>query len=346
MRRAGKTKNRLSIATRRIGWVARGLVMLWLSLWAAQAMAQDVRYLRVGTNPAGETHFVMGGLISSAISSPPGSPPCEKGGSCGVPGLIAVAIATSGNIATAQSIGEGRLDMGLVQADIAALALAGKPPFAKPLSDLRAVGRLYADQIHLVARRGANIRSPRDLRGKRVALGAKGSGTLVHAAAVLDAWGVKLADVRPQYLRSAQAVDAMAAGRLDAFFVIDAAPVPNIAELFRFYPITLVPLTGDGVDRLQKDNPLLKVTEIPAGAYDGLSGPVATLSVPVDLVASAKLPDDLIYKVTAALWHPAAVKQLSDGHPAGAHLSQGRAAQDTAVPLHPGAARFYQDGGR
>ncbi|MFA6021986.1 MAG: TAXI family TRAP transporter solute-binding subunit, partial [Rhodospirillales bacterium] len=89
------------------------------------AGAQELRFFQLGTGPTGETRFPVGGLIANAISNPPGSRECEKGGSCGVPGLVAVAKSTNGSIANVEAIGQKRLDAALVHADIAYWAYHG-----------------------------------------------------------------------------------------------------------------------------------------------------------------------------------------------------------------------------
>ena len=55
------------------------------------ASAQDMKFFRIGTGGAGGTYFPIGGLLANAISAPPGSTPCDQGGACGVPGLVAIA---------------------------------------------------------------------------------------------------------------------------------------------------------------------------------------------------------------------------------------------------------------
>ena len=79
----------------------------------AAAQAQDMKFFRIGTGGAGGTYFPIGGLIANAISNPPGSRPCDKGGSCGVPGLIAIAVSTNASVANMNAIHAGQLDAGL-----------------------------------------------------------------------------------------------------------------------------------------------------------------------------------------------------------------------------------------
>lgn len=321
------------------------LSLLFIELFApAPLAAQDLRYLKIGTGPPGESYFPVGGLIASVISNPPGSPPCERGGSCGVPNLIAVATVTSGSLANIEAIRDGRLDMALVQADVAMWAALGTPPFrGRAAGNLRAIANLYPSQIHLVARPDAHIQSLLDLKGKRVSLGEVDSGTLLHARQIIAAWNIKESEIKVQFLRSALAADAMSAGTLDAFFVIDRAPVPSVAELAKRQPIRLVPIAGDGAEKLQKADPLLTPSIIAGGLYEGAPDDVATLQLGISLVAAAELPDDLAWSITKALWHPTATTILAESLSQGTQVKLSTALSGLGVPLHPGAARFYRE---
>lgn len=310
------------------------------------AEADELRYLRIGTGPPGESYFPVGGLLAGALSKPPGTPPCEKGGSCGVPNLIAAASVTAGTLANIEAIRDGRQDVALVQSDVAAWAASGSPPFqGAPVGVLRSIANLYPAQMHLVARDDAGIGTPADLKGKRVSLGALGTGTLLHARQMLAAWRIRENDVKVQYLRSALAIDAMAAGTVDAFFVVDRAPVPSVVELSRRLPIHLVALAGDGAERFKKANPMLAPSHIPGGIYEGAPWDVATLEVGISLVTAADLPDDLVESLTRALWHPATIALLSENLSQASRISLSTALSGLGAPLHAGAERYYREKG-
>ena len=100
-------------------WLAFGMLTLSTSI------AQDVRFFRIGTGGVAGTYYPIGGLIASTISHPPGSRPCDKGGSCGVPGLIATAQSSNGSVANVEAIASGAVDSGFVQSDIAFWAYSG-----------------------------------------------------------------------------------------------------------------------------------------------------------------------------------------------------------------------------
>src|SRR3546814_13478564 len=86
------------------------------------ASAQNVSFFRIGTGSTAGPYFPIGGIIASAISSPPGSRDCVCGGSCGVSGLVAVAQSTRAAVANARQLPAGPLESGFVQSDIAYLA--------------------------------------------------------------------------------------------------------------------------------------------------------------------------------------------------------------------------------
>ena len=80
------------------------------------AQAQEMKFFRIGTGGAGGTYFPIGGLIANAISSPPGARSCAKGGTCGVPGLVAIAVSTNASVFNMNAVHAGNLEAGLAGA--------------------------------------------------------------------------------------------------------------------------------------------------------------------------------------------------------------------------------------
>ncbi|KGJ08237.1 hypothetical protein EQ718_09715 [Paracoccus versutus] len=89
------------------------------------ATAQEIAFFRIGTGGTAGTYYPIGGLIANAISNPPGSRACEEGGSCGVPGLVATALVTSGSVGNVKAIDGGSLEAGFSQSDVAYWAQTG-----------------------------------------------------------------------------------------------------------------------------------------------------------------------------------------------------------------------------
>ena len=308
--------------------------------------ADKITYFRIGTGATGGTYFPIGTIIANAISRPPASASCDRGGSCGVPGLIAVAQTTHGSVQNVKAIASGAFQSGLVQADIAWWAWKGKRQFSKsgPAKNLRVIANLYRERIHLVVRRESPIRSISGLRGKRVSLGEKDSGTLVHAQILLAAFGLSKWSVKPTHMTPTQAAQALANRKIDAFFLVAGYPAASIAALADRIPLRLVEVNGKQAVRLAKRHPFFAASTFPAGAYKGTTG-VATLSVGAQWLVAASIDEKLVYGITKALWHKRTMALLAKGHPQGKRIRLKQALEGVSLPLHPGAARYYREAG-
>jgi len=343
-----RVKPRRSLGPRVLATALAALVGLVAALAPpAPAVGEEVKFFRIGTGSTGGTYHPIGGLIASAISNPPGARPCDRGGACGPMGLIAVAQSTGGSVANVAAIRAGQLESGLAQADIAYWAHQGKQIFrgkGKKVESLRAIANLYPEAVHLVVRKDAKIAKIADLRGKRVSLGPRDSGTRVDAEIILRAHGITTRAIKAQYLAPGPSADALRDGTLDAIFLVAGPPAQAIVGLAGSTEISLIPIAGKKVEQLRKRYPFFSRGVIPAGAYQN-EQPIETLTVGAQWVVSAEVSEELVYAITRALWHKNARQMLDDGHPEGRNIKLETALKGLGVPLHPGAARYYRDAG-
>ncbi len=316
------------------------------ALATGRLAAQELTFFRIGTASTGGTYFPVGGIIASAISAPPGSRPCDEGGSCGVPGLVAVAQSTEGSVANVLGIANGLLESGLSQADIAYWAYNGEGIFADggPITSLRLIANLFPEAIHVVVRRDADIRSMADLKGKRVSIDKEGSGTRVDALLILEAFGLDETDIDAVGVTSGQAADMLRAGELDAFIFIAGTPANAVAELADSNLITLLPLQGPQVDALIERYPFFSHGRIESGTYLNV-GVTPTVTVAAQWLIAESVPAETVYQITRALWHPNTRRLLDNGHPKARLISLETALRARSVPIHPGAERYYEEVG-
>jgi len=308
----------------------------------------EQRFMRIGTGSTAGYYFPIGGLIANAISRPAGSRPCERGGSCGVPGLIAVAQSTGGSVDNVAGLANRTLDLALCQADIAYWARTGTAVYesAGPMPGLVALARLYNEKAHLVVRADSPLTRIEDLRGARVAVGARGSGTLVDARLLLLAHGLDDGDVEAVHDQPGPAADLLVAGEIDAFFFIGAAPVTVVKELAETTPVRLLPLNGPDITAMIGRHPYMTAGIIPGGVYAGISAPVSTVSVGAVLVTTEEaLDNDTAHAITRALWHPNTRPLLLAVATDAMMMTPAAAPHGTGIPLHPGAQRFYEEAG-
>ena len=311
------------------------------------AGAQEMSFFRIGTGGTAGTYYPIGGLLANAISAPPGSRACEDGGACGVPGLVASALAANGSVANVNAIEGGTLESGFAQGDVAAWAQTGTGIWeGKPAAEkLRAIVNLYPESIHLIASKESGIASVADLKGKRVSLDEPGSGTLVDAQIILQGAGLTEKDITPEYLKPDQAADRMKDGAMDAFFFVGGYPAGAIAELASQHEVVIVPIDGELADKITTDYKFFAKDSVPAGTYEGQEADVATISVGAQWITSADQPEELIYGITKALWNDNTRKQLDAGHAKGKVILEENALNGLGLPLHPGAERFYKEAG-
>ncbi len=312
---------------------------------AGRALGQETQFFRIGTGSVSGTYYPIGGLVADIISSPPGSRPCDRGGNCGVAGLVAIAQTSDGSLANIEAMLRGDHESGFAQSDIAYRAYVGEAPFdGRPMPNLRALANLYQESLHLVTHPTAGIASVRDLVGKRVSLDRQLSGTRADALLVLSAFGVSETQLTVEDVGPADAIDLMKAGELDAFFLVAGAPTAGITELTEDLGAGLVPIAGPEVSALIRDYPFFTYDLIPFGTYEGIPA-VETVSVGAQWLVTSALDDGLGYEIMRSFWRPQAREILDLGHPKGRDITIETALSGIAIPLHPGAERFYREAG-
>lgn len=310
------------------------------------ASAQEMRFFRIGTGSISGVYFPVGGLLGSIISSPPGSRPCESGGSCGVPGLVAVAQATLGSVANAEAIQSGELESALVQADVAYFAYKGLGPFAgkAPMTNLCAIANLYPEAAHVVVRADSPISTIGDLKGRRVSLDLAGSGTRAVALTILKGYGIDPGTLKQINSQIGPATDRIRNGRIDAFFFVGGFPAAALSRLARETKIRLLPVAGKAADAIRGRDPFMSTAHIPKGTYRNVDA-VDTIAVGAQWLVSDKVDANTVYGIVSALWHPSSLRLLEHSVPAASQIHLKNALKGLTVPLHPGAARYYRSVG-
>jgi TRAP transporter TAXI family solute receptor len=287
----------------------------------------------------------VGGIIANVISGPPGSMPCDLGGSCGVPGLIAAAVSTQGSLNNIQEMAAEKLDLALCQANIAHDAYTGAGLYAgKPVGTLRTIANLFPEAVHIVVRRSAEIRNIAALKGRRVSLGEENSGTLATARIVMRGYGLPMKDLVPVYERLVRSAEMLSTGEIDAFFMVGGPPIAAIAHVAERVPIALLPISGREAERIVEKQRFFSPTIIPDIAYPGVPA-TETIGVGAHLLVSAGMDEKLVYAITRALWDPRNRRVLDNGSPNGRRIQLRTALDGLAVPLHEGARRFYVESG-
>tara|TARA_B100000959_G_C14919131_1_gene598697 strand:- start:165 stop:1172 length:1008 start_codon:yes stop_codon:yes gene_type:complete len=321
------------------------LVVLCVSAFAFTgiAAAQDIKFFKIGTGGTGGTYYPIGGLIANAVSNPPGSRPCDKGGSCGVPGLIAIAVSTNASVANANAIQAGQLDAGLAGAQTVVQSYNGEGKFVDNKKDkIRVIANLYPESMHLVLKKGMKLSSLKDLNGKKVGVAAAGSGTQVSVRMILKHYDIKAEEYELNVTQSAQ---RLADGQVDAFFYAAGTPLSALIQLGSTKGFDMYSFSASEQKAINGIIPYYVQDVISAGVYENIGYDVNTVAVNGQLITSIDQPEDLIYEITKALWNKNTRKLLDKGHPKGKAITRETALKGVLIPLHPGAEKFYKEEG-
>ena len=312
-----------------------------LALAGGLAQAQEMKFFRIGTGGAGGTYFPIGGLIANAISSPPGSRSCAKGGTCGVPGLIAIAVSTNASVANMNAIHAGQLDAGLAGAQSVTQGYEGTGKFKGNKKDkVRVIANLYPEDMHLVLKKGLKLNSLKDLAGKKVGVAAAGSGTQVSVKMILKHYNIK---ANQQELNLGQSTQRLADGQIDAFFYAGGWPFAALIQLGSIKGFDLYSFSKDEIKAINGIIPYYVESMIPAGGYENIKHDTPTLAVNGQFVTSIDQPADLIYGITKALWSKKTRGLLDKGHAKGKAIRLETALKGVLIPLHPGAEKYYKE---
>jgi TRAP transporter TAXI family solute receptor len=324
------------------------LIILLLNMLLAipaPCTGEAKRLFRIGTGGLTGVYYPVGKLIAQGLTEYAEGTAADEIGAHSVRGYIGVAQNSAGSIENVRAVTSGEIEAGLVQADIAAWAFQAEHAFAGDTNarDVRAVASLYPEKLQIVTRRDADIHMVSDLRGKRISIDEIGSGTLSVMRIVLEAHGLSENDLLPVYLKPVFTHDKMVKNELQGFVMMAGVPMVAVTQLSDI-GLNLVPIAPEMASRIAVRFPYLVPGKIPAGIYPGIPE-TPTLEVHALLVVSSKMPEDLIYHVTAALWSERTLSLLQQGHPQGKSIAPETALAGISIPLHPGAERFYREHG-
>jgi TRAP transporter TAXI family solute receptor len=304
--------------------IALALLMLLAVVSCSPAGTRMV----MGTGGTAGTYYAFGGVLGSQIKS--------------ASGIDVNVVSTDGSKANILGINEGNYQLGTVQSDVMAYAWEGTRSFEAEgaLDTFRVIGGLYAEAVQLVTM-DPEIKSVKDLAGKKVSIGASGSGVYFNAVDILAAAGLTEADIQPQYQSFADSADALKDGKIDAAFIVAGAPTPAIQELCTTTDAYLVPIDGDVAAALMEATPFYTVYEIPAETYEGQTEAVTTVTVKATLIVNASASEEDVYNVTKAIFDNAG----SIAHAKAAELSLENATEGMTAPFHAGAAKYFAENG-
>lgn len=297
-----------------------------LSLFASALYAST--FVNIGTGSTGGTYYPVGAAMAKVWNA-------------NIPGMKANAQSTGGTAQNLALLAKGEAEV--IFADgLYYFAYEGKGAFAgKAMKELCGLVPLYAEPIHFLVAKGSNIKTLKDLKGKRVSVGAVGSGTEVTVRTLLKANGIDPdKDIKAENLGLSDTAAAFADKNIDAGLTVGAMGIAGVVEIATLGTAELISFEPAAVKKLCKELPYYLPFTIPANTYKGQTKPVNVMASWNVLVTSKKLDNDSAYKMTKALYDKKqdilnVSTRLASMSPENLKYIQ--------IPLHPGALKYYKE---
>ncbi len=309
----------------------KALLAVGLALATAPALAQN--RISIATGGTGGVYYPLGGGLANVLTK-------------ALPGVEATAEVTSASVDNVKLVGAGKADVAFVLADTAADGFNGVGKFKEKVP-VRALAVLYANKSQWVTVEGTGVQKMQDLKGRRIATGAPGSGTEIIALRILEAYGIDPEkDVKREKLSVAESVNALKDRKIDAFFWSGGVPTAAVTDLAASPGMKIKLLDhADAVPALQKKYGALYVKgTIPANSYPGQAKDASVADVWNLLIVNEKMDAKLAHDITQALFEKK--DDLVAVHAEAKNLDVSKQYQiGSPIPFHPGAEKYFAEKG-
>ncbi len=291
--------------------------------------AATQKFINIATGGTSGTYFPLGGAIADILNK-------------NVPGCNASAQSTGASVANVNLLQQNKVDIAFIQNDIAYYAANGTEMFKdKKVAGLRGLATLYPETIQIVTLKDSGIKSVADFKGKRVAVGAAGSGTEANARQILAVYGLTYDDISVQYLSFGEASSALKDGNVDVAFVTAGHPTAAIQDIATQNEVALIPVDSDKADELIKQYPFYTKVNIDANTYAKQTEAVPAVAVRCMLAVTDKMDENTAYDITKAIFSN--LDRLKAAHSAANAVSKESALDGMSIDVAAGADKFLKE---
>ena len=263
-------------------------------------------------------------------------------------GINATPQSAKGMVAQARILAKGGAQFAWgLGGPVGAWAYKGERRFEKegPKKNLRAVLAYPFGVFQWLALADSNIKSLKDLKGKKVSVGSAASTTQTFARFFLPEHGLKKGDYDEQTPGFSGGFGALRDKAVDAHLTMGLPPMSAVQELVALKKVRLLDMDKSAVEAvLKKYGPGLTAATIPPGTYGKNqvnTKPVNTVFIYFGFSTSTKVPADVVYKVTKTLFEN--IGAFHKTAKAAKNVTLKNACSGLSFPLHEGAKRYYKE---
>lgn len=286
------------------------------------------QFLNIATGGTAGTYYPLGGALAELLNQ-------------NIKNMNASAQSTGASVANVNMLKDGSVDLAFIQNDIAYYAANGTEMFKdNKVESLRGIAALYPETVQFVTTQDKGIKSIADLKGKKVAVGASGSGAEANARQILGAYGITYDDIDVQYLSFGEAADALKDGNVDVGVVVAGFPTAAIQDLAANKSAAIVNIDSEHADQLIKKYPYFTKISIPKGTYPGQEEDVSTVAVKCVVVTTDKLSDDLGEQIVKAIYEH--LDRMKAAHAVGKYITKDSALEGMSIKMNAGAEKYLK----
>ncbi|WP_296969865.1 TAXI family TRAP transporter solute-binding subunit [Tepidanaerobacter sp. EBM-38] len=287
-------------------------------------------FVTIATGGTAGTYFPLGGALAEIWTN-------------NISNVNSTAQTTGASVANVNLLRNGEVEVIFVQNDIAYYAANGIEMFQdNKYEDIKGLATLYPETIQIITLEGKKIDSLADLKGKKVAVGAAGSGTEANARQILEAAGITYDDISIQYLSFSEAANNLKDGNVDAAFVTAGFPTAAVQDIAAQHKVKLLAVDDALADKLIEKYPFYVKTVIPADTYNGMTEDVKAVSVMSMLAVSSNLDEEIAYNLLKTMYENP--DRLKVAHSMGALIKAETGRDGMSIDLHPGADKYFKEG--
>ena len=287
------------------------------------SMAQQE--LRIGTASLGGAFYPMGQALSTSVDQ-------------FADGYTMIPVVTGGGLENPRLVASGEVDIAIASASLAFLAVEGDAPYKEAL-DIRGIGALHTSVLHIVTLPDSGIESIADLKGRTVAVGPAGGGTIGMIRNLFTLYDMSMDDITPSFLSYADGMSQLADGNVDASFAVAGFPTGAVSQAIATNELAFLELDDEQMNELTTKFPYYTKSEIPADVY-GNEEPITVIGSANLLVANASMTNDLAYTIAQSIYDH--MDDLIAANALAAKIEP-NSSLELPIPLHPGAQKYFEE---
>lgn len=293
--------------------------------FAAMSLAASAEEYRIGTASVGGAFFPVGQSISNLVNKYAGG------------GMTMVPIVTQGSVQNPRLVAMGEVELGITNANLAADAVAGRGAYDGNALDIKALGPLHPSVLHMVVADSSDIQSFADLKGKRVAVGPAGGGTMGFLNNMLPVYGLTLDDITPSFLSYGDGFSQLSDGNVDAALALSGYPAAAVMQAAASGKLRMITMDPDKLAQILEENPAYSTYDIAPDVY-GMETTATVLGVTNMLIVPASMDVDVASAIVAAIYDH--LDEFAAENANARQIDKARAAS-LSIELHEGAAAYF-----